>query len=99
MPSVWLTIILSATIKGTLTGLIIGFISKKVEGVTKNILWGGLVGLILSVLAVEKFLMIRGIIKPTKEALADRQDMITYNLVNKSSYLNEGKPFDTNVPD
>ena len=44
-------IIPSATIKGIITGLVIGLIARKVEGIGKNVLIGGGIGAVLSILA------------------------------------------------
>jgi hypothetical protein len=44
-------IIPSATIKGIITGLVIGLIVRKVEGIVRNILIGGGIGAVLSALA------------------------------------------------
>ncbi len=44
-------IITSATIKGVITGLCIGLIARKVDGIGKNILLGGGVSAVLSILA------------------------------------------------
>lgn len=44
-------IIPSATIKGIITGLVIGLIARKVEGIAKNVLIGGGIGAVLSALA------------------------------------------------
>ena len=44
-------IIPSATIKGIITGLVVGLIGRKVEGIAQNILIGGGIGAVLSALA------------------------------------------------
>ena len=44
-------IITSATTKGIITGLAIGLIARKVEGIPKNVLIGGGIGAVLSALA------------------------------------------------
>lgn len=44
-------IIVSATVKGIINGLLVGLIARKTEGLGKNVLAGGGVGLVLSVLA------------------------------------------------
>ena len=45
------TIVTSASIKGIITGLVIGLIARKVDGIAKNVLIGGGIGAVLSALA------------------------------------------------
>ena len=44
-------IIISATIKGLINGGIVGVVSRRIDGIGVNVLIGGLVGSVLSVLA------------------------------------------------
>ena len=44
-------IIISATIKGLITGVIIGLIARKVDSVGMNVLYGGIVSALLSLLS------------------------------------------------
>ena len=44
-------IIVAGTVKGLVTGLLVGVIACRVEGVGKNVLAGGAIGAVLSLLA------------------------------------------------
>ncbi len=44
-------IIASATIKGAVTGVVIAYLAHRIDGVTRNVAAGAIVGLVLSVIA------------------------------------------------
>lgn len=45
------TIVVSATAKGLLTGLLVSLVSRRIEGTGANVLTGGAIGALLSLLA------------------------------------------------